>query len=127
MGKSFSCSPWDQNKLWLVVSGGDEEELRQIFAMRGIEALFDCGIFGSPNAKEQILLREKNCGNIIGPAVFLGDSQYDYKVATQMGLEFIFVSDWTEMRDWLEFCTQSNVPYIQSISELIVKHNRFYV
>lgn len=105
---------------WLVASGGDQSELRQVFAARGIDHLFDGGIFGSPDTKEHILYREKEQGNIITPALFLGDSRYDYIAATQAGLDFIFVSGWTEMKGWLDFCTELNLNYIQSVETLNV-------
>lgn len=43
---------------WLIVSGGDQAELREIFLMRGLDRLFDGGVFGSPDNKDVILSRE---------------------------------------------------------------------
>ena len=43
---------------WLVASGGDQIELREIFLSRGLEQLFNGGIFGSPDNKDIILKRE---------------------------------------------------------------------
>lgn len=37
------------NTRWLVVSGGDQAELREIFTQRKLDGLFDGGIFGSPD------------------------------------------------------------------------------
>jgi len=83
---------------WLVVSGGDQQELRKVFSSRGIDGLFDGGVFGSPDTKELILKREEDCGNIVKQGLFLGDSQYDYEAAMQADLDFIFVSAWSEWR-----------------------------
>ncbi|MFW6296795.1 MAG: HAD family hydrolase, partial [Halothece sp.] len=83
---------------WLVVSGSDQTELREIFAQREISHYFDGGIFGSPDKKEEIIARELERGNLQKPAVFLGDSRYDYKAATEAGLDFIFVSGWSEWK-----------------------------
>ena len=47
---------------WLIVSGGDQNELREVFAARGISDLFDGGIFGSPDTKSMILDRELSVG-----------------------------------------------------------------
>jgi phosphoglycolate phosphatase-like HAD superfamily hydrolase len=52
------------NARWLIVSGGDQAELRDVFAQRGIAAWFDGGIFGSPDTKDEILSRELSSGNI---------------------------------------------------------------
>lgn len=49
---------------WLVVSGGDHEELRDVFAWRGIAEWFNGGIFGSPDTKDEIVARELGSGNI---------------------------------------------------------------
>lgn len=81
---------------WLVVSGGDQQELRQVFADRGLADLFDGGIFGSPDTKDDILARELDKGGIRQPAVFVGDSRYDIEAATRAGLDFIFARRWSE-------------------------------
>ena len=32
---------------WLIVSGGDQDEIKRVFHLRKLEILFDGGIFGS--------------------------------------------------------------------------------
>lgn len=81
---------------WLVVSGGDQAELREVFRDRGLAAHFDGGIFGSPDNKDEILNRELVSGIIGLPAVFVGDSRYDIEAASRAGLDFIFLSQWSE-------------------------------
>lgn len=81
---------------WLIVSGGDQKELRSVFRKRGLDSLFDGGIYGSPANKDEILVRLKAEGVIRHPAVFVGDSQYDIEAAKRAGLDFIFVSAWSE-------------------------------
>lgn len=85
---------------WLIVSGGDQAELRDIFFHRDLDQLFDGGIFGSPDSKDEILLREINNKNIQFPALFLGDSKYDLEAAKRAGCDFVFVRAWSE---WLNF------------------------
>ncbi|WP_345799762.1 HAD family hydrolase [Marinobacter bryozoorum] len=85
---------------WLIVSGGDQAELRDVFAQRGIAEWFDGGIFGSPDTKDEILARELSSGNIQQPALFLGDSKYDHQAASAAGLDFVFLSGWSEVVDW---------------------------
>ena len=85
---------------WFVVSGGDQDELRYVFKKRGLDYLFDGGIFGSPDTKEQILERHIAAytnQNLID-TVYLGDSQYDYEVAEKFGIDFIFVKGWSESK-----------------------------
>jgi phosphoglycolate phosphatase-like HAD superfamily hydrolase len=81
--------------------------------------MFDGGIFGSPDTKEHILSREGASGNVSKPALFLGDSKYDYHAATQAGLDFIFVSMWTEVEDWPTFTQKAGIRTINGIAELI--------
>jgi phosphoglycolate phosphatase-like HAD superfamily hydrolase len=81
---------------WLVVSGGDQEELRSVFAERGLAHYFDGGIYGSPDTKDEILARTLDEGTIQRPGVFVGDSRYDIEAATRAGLDFIYLSGWSE-------------------------------
>lgn len=106
---------------WLIVSGGDQDELRQVFADRGLTALFDGGIFGSPSPKDAILTREIDSGRIERPAVYLGDSTYDYHCANEAGLDFIFVSAWSEAPDWREFVATNRIPSIATLSQLLTQ------
>jgi hypothetical protein len=52
--------------------------LREVFAQREFATLFHGGLFGSPDAKDQILSRECGNNNIVQPALFIGESKYDY-------------------------------------------------
>jgi len=104
---------------WLIVSGGDQAELREVFAKRGMDHLFDAGIFGSPDTKDEILARELASGNIQKPALFVGDSQYDYQAACRAGMNFVFVSQWTEVKDWQTWVKQEGIESVTSIQQLI--------
>jgi len=104
---------------WMIVSGGNQSELREVFAERGIAQWFNYGIFGSPDSKTLILDRELKAGVLRPPAVFLGDSQYDHEAATESGLDFVFVSQWTEFRSWREYCRSNDLRSIHSPKELI--------
>ncbi len=107
---------------WLIVSGGDQNELRDIFTQRGLAELFDGGIFGSPDTKDQILSRELANGNIKQPAVFLGDSKYDYQAAATVGMNFIFLSGWSEVKDWLLFCEDNNIAHFDCLASIYLTH-----
>lgn len=108
------------NARWLIVSGGDQAELRRVFSSRGIADFFDGGIFGSPDSKDVILARELERNNISQPGLFLGDSKYDFQAANAAGLDFLFVSIWTDVRDWREWSSQCKVKVIGNIKELKV-------
>lgn len=104
---------------WLIVSGGDQAELREIFAARDLDGYFDGGIFGSPDTKSTIVDREIQAGNITLPALFLGDSRLDHEVARSFGLDFTFVTGWTEFADWPVYCARNEIPHVTSLKALL--------
>lgn len=103
---------------WLIVTGGDQTELREVFEERGLAKFFDGGIFGSPDSKDVILEREIINNNISYPAIFFGDSKYDYQVSQEARLDFIFVSQWTEVKDWRMWTEDNAIPVINSLDEI---------
>lgn len=104
---------------WLIASGGDEQELRRVFAVRGLADYFNGGIFGSPDSKEHILARELGLGNIQQPALMLGDSQYDYTAANAVGLDFLFISAWSELQNADTWCQQRQIEQVSTLSCLL--------
>lgn len=107
------------NARWLIVSGGDQAELRTVFARRGIAEWFDGGIFGSPDTKDEILARELANGNIRGRALFIGDSRYDHVASSAAGLDFVFVSQWSEFPNWQDYCSEHQLAQVHSIKDLL--------
>lgn len=113
------------NARWSILSGGDQQELRTLFANRSLSSdinlgsLFDGGIFGSPDNKDEVFAREKANGNLQFPALFLGDSKYDFEAASAAGLDFVFISDWTEVPDWQAYCSSNNLKVMRNISSLL--------
>ncbi len=108
-----------KNSRWLVVSGGDQAEIREVFHDRGIDKYFDAGIFGSPDDKDLILKRELQNGNIKTPAVFLGDSYYDYEAASRAGLDFIFISGWSEFEGGKEYFIAKEIAVVDSLTGML--------
>lgn len=106
---------------WMLLSGGDQAELRRIFPRRNLAHLFELGIFGGPDKKDDVLAREKANGNIRFPALFLGDSKYDHQAATLAGLDFVFLSDWTEVPDWQDYCTKNKITTLCNVSQLLTQ------
>ncbi|MGQ0442952.1 MAG: HAD family hydrolase [Methylophilaceae bacterium] len=104
---------------WMLLSGGDQAELRKIFSRRHLASLFEAGIFGGPDTKDIVLIREKANDNIQFPALFVGDSKYDYQAAINAGLDFVFLSDWTEVSDWQTFCAENKIHVVSNIQSLI--------
>tara|TARA_R110001606_G_scaffold355312_1_gene506195 strand:- start:24392 stop:25048 length:657 start_codon:yes stop_codon:yes gene_type:complete len=104
---------------WLIVSGGDQAELREVFKDRGLDKYFKGGIFGSPDTKDAILEREINNGNISRPALFLGDSKYDYQAARAADLDFVFLTDWSEVKDRQAWCHKLNLNVRLDLRDLL--------
>lgn len=107
------------NAKWMIVSGGDQAELREIFKRRGITDMFSAGIFGSPDNKDQILARELASGNIAQPALFIGDSRYDHIAATRAGLDFVFLKAWTDFEAWPSYCGEHQIEVLEHLGSLI--------
>lgn len=107
------------DKKWFVVSGGSQVELHDIFKKRSMTSLFDGGIYGSPATKDEIFDELKKNGLLKLPSLYLGDSKYDYIAAKNAGLDFIFVSGWTEYKNWEKYCRLNGISYINSLQELI--------
>lgn len=106
------------NANWLIVSGGDQQELREVFAARDLAQYFQGGIFGSPDTKDTILARELENGTITRPALFLGDSKYDYQAAKVAELDFLFITQWTEVKDHQIWCEENNLKLRFNIKRL---------
>jgi phosphoglycolate phosphatase-like HAD superfamily hydrolase len=107
------------NAKWMIISGGDQVELRDIFKQRGIDKLFDAGIYGSPDNKDVILAREIAIGNIAKPALFIGDSRYDHQASTNAGLDFVFLSGWTDVEGWQDYCASNQITVFNHLGSLI--------
>jgi phosphoglycolate phosphatase-like HAD superfamily hydrolase len=107
------------NARWSILSGGDQQEIRTLFDKRKISHMFNGGLFGSPDNKDEVLAREKANGNLQFPALFLGDAKYDYEAATRAGLDFIFISDWTEVPNWQAYCAENKIATLNNISQLL--------
>ncbi len=105
---------------WMVASGSYQVELRRVFEERKISKLFNKGIFGSPDTKESILERELELNNISLPGLFIGDSKYDYYSSKKHGFDFIFMSNWTEVADWKNFCLVNNIKYTSDLKSLLI-------
>ena len=107
---------------WLIVSGGDQNELRHVFHQRGLAQLFDGGIYGSPDTKKEILRREIDQGTVQSPSIFLGDSRADHQAASEHDIDFLFVSGWTDLPEWKAYVASHGLNQIPAISTLLEKH-----
>ena len=87
------------NTNWFIVSGGNQSELRSLFKKRNLDNLFNGGIFGSPLDKFEIFKKLFKSDLSKKYSIYLGDSLYDYQVASQIGIDFRYISEWSEFKD----------------------------
>tara|TARA_B100001248_G_scaffold2840_1_gene2270 strand:+ start:322 stop:990 length:669 start_codon:yes stop_codon:yes gene_type:complete len=103
---------------WLIISGGDQFELREIFNKRGLTSFFNGGIFGSPEKKTEIIKREIANGIIQFPALMLGDSKLDHIAAKSNNIDFLFVYRWTDFKSYNDYCIHNSIKAIESVSDI---------
>jgi phosphoglycolate phosphatase-like HAD superfamily hydrolase len=102
-----------------VVSGGDQDDLREVFAARDLAKHF-AGIYGSPETKPAIIdaLRARNA--CVAPAVFVGDARADHQAAERAGADFVFVHRYSEMEGWREYvAARPSIAVVATLAELL--------
>lgn len=104
---------------WMLMSGGDQSELRQIFPRRGLDGYFELGIYGGPTKKNAHLASMLADNTIQLPALFIGDSRFDHQAATGAGLDFVFVSAWTDFADWQAYCHTHQIAIRADLQDLV--------
>lgn len=103
----------------MVISGGLESELHDIFRERSLLAYFS-KICGSPATKETIFKREIENKAIKFPALYIGDSKYDYLVANENNIDFIFMTQYSEFKNWEDFfADKPDVTIIKNFFDLL--------
>jgi len=81
-----------------VVSGADEAELVSVFAEKGISHLFS-GVYGSPRPKLELVRTElERVGAQPSEALLIGDGAGDHRVATTLGMQFVYLAQFSEWR-----------------------------
>jgi len=103
---------------WAVISGGDQNELREVFLKRGLSHYFDLGIFGSPLNKFEIIeTKFPNLSKI--KSLFIGDSIYDYEISKKFNLDFIFLTDWSDIDETDLFLKKNKITMRQNLTSLL--------
>lgn len=102
-----------------VVSGGAEEEVRWALAEKGLARYFH-GIYGNPQDKADLVDRAAQEHGWTEPSLFVGDARYDHEVAAGRGMDFLFVSGYSEFADWPAYVGDHGVTAVQSLREVAV-------
>lgn len=105
---------------WAIASGADQTELREVLGARGLDDLFDAGIHGSPTPKTTLVQQlVADHGGAPPAALMLGDSRLDHEAATASGIDFVFVSAWTEYDEWAQYVARHALPTIVRADALL--------
>ncbi len=107
-----------------IVSGSDQDELIEITKLIDIRKYFNNNIYGSPKNKDKIFKENIINKKILFPALYFGDSKYDYISSSNNNIDFIFISSWTELSNWEDFCRINKIPNFNSLKEFISSINR---
>lgn len=84
-----------------AVSGGAQEEVKNILKTKGLVSYFD-KILGGPESKlinVQSFVSTKD-------HLFFGDSKHDHEVALEMGFDFVFVHEHTQFSNWKDYFSE---------------------
>lgn len=112
------------NSKLAVISGSDQTELRWIFKKLKLNYIFDLGIFGSPKNKKEIFDNIFKEISNYKSGIFFGDSKYDHQVSKLYNLDFVFISDWTDLVDWHLFIKKNNINSYANIKEFLELFNK---
>jgi phosphoglycolate phosphatase-like HAD superfamily hydrolase len=107
------------NSRWMVISGSSQDELRLVLKDKNLAHLFEAGIFGSPEMKIPIAEREIIQNNIQYPVLFIGDSRYDYETADAFDFDFVFLTDWTDHKNWPEYVQNNGIFTLPKLANLL--------
>ena len=104
-----------------IISGSDQTELRWVFRNLNLDYIFNLGIYGSPLNKKEIVSKIYSENKIKPNTIFFGDSLYDYEVAKYFDMDFVFISDWTELKEWREFTIKNKIETCKNLTEYLDK------
>ena len=106
--------------IWFIVSGSDQNELKKIFKKKQLKDSFNGGIYGSPLSKDEIFKNIfKDKMDEISKSLYIGDSKYDYLAAKKIGMDFVFLSKWSEFKDIENYAKTNNVYCFREFKDII--------
>lgn len=106
-----------------VVSGGSEEEINDTFNKRNLLRFFERGIYGNPVSKTCHLQYLIDANMISEKSVYFGDSLLDYEICHALGINFVFISGWSEFNGWKKFFSDKDVPTYCTLNQAFGLHD----
>ena len=101
-----------------LVSGGAQDELREVFKYRNIGHFFK-GIYGSPSFKSDIVDRLRREEKNFDPVLYFGDSKLDMEIAQIKGMDFVFVSGMSEWKEGRLICCERGHVVVPDFREFL--------
>lgn len=101
-----------------VATGGDEEEVRAVFAARGLSPFFRC-ILGSPRTKTDNVRLLIARGDVNGRAMFFGDARADYESARACDMDFTLITLRSDWADGVAICREEGWPVFRDLSHAL--------
>lgn len=103
-----------------VVSGGAQDEVRWALSQKNMAHGLD-GVFGNPDTKQVILKRLAEGGELTRPGIYFGDAWYDYAVASDNGLDFVFLFGLSESPDWRNWVSDHSIPFYETLEDCLYR------
>jgi phosphoglycolate phosphatase-like HAD superfamily hydrolase len=101
-----------------VVSAAPQTELIEIIEEFGWSPVFRGRVYGAPENKATILSSVMG-ESPDGPSMFVGDSESDFKVASDFKIDFVHIYNWTDWRPSLSIaqCFFASWPTVDAFIE----------
>lgn len=107
-----------KNKKFYIASGGDENELNEVFRSKNIHHYFE-KIFGSPRKKSD-LVNEVLRKNTERKIIMIGDAKSDFLASQANDIDFIYMSQYSLVKDTMkELSKEYNFKIINNLGDLI--------
>lgn len=101
------------------VSDGFEEEIISTFKRLDLLCYFEYGIYGNSVSKRAHLDRRIKKSLISNEGIYFGAPCLDYEIFRDLGVNFTFISEWSEFGGWQDFSANKEVPVFCSLSAAI--------
>ncbi len=107
-----------KNKKFYIASGGDEEELKEVFKAKNIHNYFE-KIFGSPRKKSD-LVYEVLTENPETKIIMIGDAKSDFLASQANEIDFIYMGQYSLVQDTMKELSQEySFKTINNLGDLI--------
>ncbi|MCC6076902.1 HAD family hydrolase [Pseudomonas sp. GCM10022188] len=104
-----------------IVSGSDQDELREVFRARGLENYF-VEIYGSPTRKSINIQNIIESSNLIkSETCLIGDAEGDRQAAEENGIDFIFCSGYSNTPELAANYSNQGYRVVESLLQIITE------